>query len=91
MKQGILVHDVGVAYSTMAATLRLAGVKRGSTPTQRSPLTDDATKEANGGATMLALEVGQQRLENHAHVHQALLASLREEEEIVAVDLHKTF
>ena len=89
MKQGILVHDVGVAYSTMAATFWLAGVKRGSTAMQRSPLTDDVTTEADKVATKLALEVGlgQQRLENHAHVHQAL----REEEEIVAVDLNKTF
>ena len=59
-------------------------------------LRDVVAEEADGGATKLTFGrlgvelVVPQRLEHHPDVHQMLLAGLGENEDIVAVHLHKT-
>ena len=64
---------------------------RGAQPIYRdAALKDDVAEDADGGSAELALPglrvqfVVQQCLEHHMHVHQMLLASLGEDEDVVS-------
>ena len=58
-------------------------------------LGDNVAEEADGGAAELAFGrlgvelVVPQRLQDHAHVHQVLLARFREDKDVITVDFHE--